>query len=64
MASIELSTEEMSLVAKVLESRLSRLVTEINHSDSRNFREDLKQQALSIEDILLRLHKDPARKLA
>jgi hypothetical protein len=64
MASIELSTEEMSLVAKVLESRLSRLVTEINHSDSRNFREDLKQQATSIEDILHRMHVDTTHTLA
>ena len=64
MVSIELSTEEIGLVARVLESRLSRLVTEINHSDSRSFREDLKEQASSIEHILQRLHVDPARKQA
>jgi hypothetical protein len=64
MASIELSTEEVSLVANALESRLSRLVTEINHADTRDFRDHLKQQATRIEHILARLPREAARKLA
>jgi hypothetical protein len=57
MASIELSPDEAGLVARTLEARLSRLITEINHTDRRAFRDELKQQATQIEHILLRLPK-------
>jgi hypothetical protein len=60
MASIELSTEDAGLVAKVLEWRLSRLMSEIHHTDTRDFREDLKRQATRIEQILRRLEADQA----
>ena len=55
MATIELSAQELSLVANALESRLSRLVSEINHTDTRGFRDDLKQQAMRIEQLIERL---------
>ena len=64
MASIELSTEEVTLVANALESRLSRLVSEINHADTRDFRDQLKQQATTIEHILARLPKSESRKVS
>jgi hypothetical protein len=39
----------------ILQSRLSGLVTEIDHTDTRDFREQLKKQASTVEKLLARL---------
>lgn len=64
MASIELSRQEMSVLAEVLASHLEGLNSEIHHTDVRAFREDLKAEATCIKRILMRLEERKAQELA
>ena len=63
MASIELSGHEMSVLADVLESHLSGLTSEIQHTDARAFRDGLKAEATCIKRILERLEERKAQVL-
>lgn len=55
MVSIELNDAELELLNRTLKWRLSMLLTEIHHTDTRDFREELKRQATHIELMLERL---------
>ena len=55
MATIELSPKDVSLLEIILEGRLSTMRIEINHTDTREFRDELKRQAERVEAILSRL---------
>jgi hypothetical protein len=55
MIAIELAPTEVGVLRTVLESRLSGLVFEIDHTDLRAFREELRRQADIVERLLHRL---------
>ena len=52
MATIELSGQETNLLQMILQSRLSMLLVELNHTDTREFREELKRQMAQVEGLL------------
>jgi len=49
---IELGEEEVEVLARALESYLSELSTEIGHTDSRDFRDSLKERREVLQRIL------------
>jgi hypothetical protein len=55
MVSIDLSHDDIQLIDRTLKWRLSMLLTEIHHTDTREFRDELKRQATQIERLLERL---------
>ncbi len=55
MIAIELNPGEVGILRTVLESRLTGLCFEIDHTDVRAFREDLRRQADIVERLLHRL---------
>jgi hypothetical protein len=55
MVSIDLSPDDVQLIDRTLKWRLSMLLTEIHHTDTRDFRDELKRQATQIERLLERL---------
>ena len=55
MTTIELSSQELESLRKVLVSSLSQLYDEIAHTDHREFRAGLKQERLRITAILDRV---------
>jgi ubiquitin C-terminal hydrolase len=55
MAQFELSAAEAKLLSELLNSSLTELHTEINHTDSRELREELKEREEKIREILERI---------
>ena len=55
MLTLELSAHDVALLRNVLRSRLATLTFEIDHTDSRVFREELRKQAESVERLIGRL---------
>jgi hypothetical protein len=55
MAQFELSAAEAQLLGELLNSSLSDLHTEINHTDSRELRDELKDREEKIRGILERI---------
>jgi hypothetical protein len=55
MAQLELSAAEAKLLNDLLNSSLAELHTEINHTDSRELREELKEREEKIREILERI---------
>jgi len=55
MMQLELNDQEQEMLTEVLRSFLSEMRTEISHTDSRAYRERLKDQDLLIRQILSRV---------
>lgn len=52
---VELSTEELSLVLELIDSRLSELHPEIRRCRDRRFRDSLKEQWMVLRELQQRL---------
>lgn len=52
---LELTTDEASLLAEVLDSVLSELSDDIAHTDTRDYRDGLKQRRATLREIRTRL---------
>ena len=52
MTTIELSPQELNLLQMILQSRLSMMLVELTHTDTREFREELKRQIAQIEALV------------
>ncbi len=62
MVRIELAEEEATVLREYLEGELHDLSHEIHHTDSRKFKEQLKQKQVVLERVLGQLSKtNPAR---
>jgi hypothetical protein len=55
MATLELDDAEMALLRMLVDWRLSGLTVEISHTDSRDYREMLRQQREALEGLAQRL---------
>ncbi|OHC70417.1 MAG: hypothetical protein A3H93_13620 [Rhodocyclales bacterium RIFCSPLOWO2_02_FULL_63_24] len=55
MMQLELNDQEQEMLTEVLRSFLSEMRTEISHTDSKAYRERLKDQDLLIRQILSRV---------
>jgi hypothetical protein len=64
MIAIELSHTEVSTLRTVLEARLKSLIVEIDRSDVRVFRDELRRQAHVVEHLLTRLPPDLSARAA
>ena len=64
MIAIELSHIEVATLRTVLEARLRSLIVEIDRSDVRAFRDELKRQAHVVEHLLTRLPPDLSARAA
>ena len=64
MIAIELSYAEVSTLRTVLEARLKSLIVEIDRSDVRVFRDELRRQAHVVEHLLTRLPPDLSARAA
>jgi hypothetical protein len=64
MIAIELSQTEVSTLRTVLEARLKSLIVEIDRSDVRVFRDELRRQAHVVEHLLTRLPPDLSARAA
>ncbi len=51
MIHVDLTSDQVKLLQQVLESSLRELRDEIRHTDSRNFRELLKTQESSLQEL-------------
>ena len=51
---LNLSSEELVILAQVLESARDTLLVEIRHTDHRSYREELRQRLTVIERLLER----------
>jgi len=54
MTQLRLSGEEIELVLDLLEQQHSRLLVEIRHTDTANFRLRLKERLASVESLIQR----------
>ena len=61
MITLELDRKAVATLRMILESRLSGLISEIDHTDSRAFRELLREQATVVEQLLARLQAESPR---
>jgi hypothetical protein len=52
MYTVELNSEQIQVLKDVLECSLSELHTEIHHTDSRCFREQLRERESLMQDLL------------
>ena len=52
---LELTSEEMRLLASALDSHLHRLLEELTHADDRAFKAELKEQLTAYEAIRRKL---------
>jgi hypothetical protein len=64
MIAIELSQTEVTTLRTLLEARLNSLIVEIDRSDVRAFRDELKRQAQIVEHLLTRLPPDLSARVA
>ena len=55
MSQLEFDDQEREMVTRVLKSFLSELRTEVTHTDTSSFRDELKAQEALIERILAKL---------
>ena len=55
MAQLELSAMEATVIGDILRSALSELHTEINHTDSRELRMELKERETVVKGVLERV---------
>jgi hypothetical protein len=60
MAQITLTQEEAAALRRVLSSYVSDLLTEIAHTDSWQFRQNLKREALLLKKLLEQLDAELA----
>lgn len=54
---LELTGQEVDIVAELLESERARLMVEIRHTDHRAYRDELRQRLDSVEELLARCRK-------
>ena len=54
--SLSFSSEELAVLAELVESARARLLNEIRHTDHRAFRDDLRQRLAVVEALAERLH--------
>jgi hypothetical protein len=59
METLSLEPKEIRTLRMVLQSRLSGLISEIDHTDSRAFRELLRDQATILENLIARMPPRP-----
>jgi hypothetical protein len=57
LETFQLSTEELNLLAEVLQSEKTKLTVEIRHTDKRLFRQELKHRLDQVETLLTRLQR-------
>lgn len=55
MATIDLDEQELDLVTKTLEYDQGRLILEITHTDTREYKDYLKEKAAVLERVLRKL---------
>jgi hypothetical protein len=60
MLQVLLSTEEALLLREILESYLGALRGEVHHTDSFEYREELKQKEATLKKLLQQLQLDRA----
>jgi hypothetical protein len=61
MIAIELSPEEVRILRTTLEARLNGMIFEIDHTDARAYRDELRRQSEIVEKLLTRLPPTAAR---
>lgn len=54
---LSLSDEELKTLIHILEKHLSDLSIEISHTDTRDFREELKHQKVYVEKVIEQLKR-------
>lgn len=54
MVQISMSEAELRLIAEMLESKKAQLLVETRHTDSRVFREELRQRLTIVESLIER----------
>jgi hypothetical protein len=52
---LELNKDEMSLIARLLESRQKELLSEVRHTDHRSYREKLMDELEMVDRLLVRI---------
>ena len=57
MAQITVSVEDASMLREILDAKLTDLHHEISHTDSREFRQVLKQRVGMLERVIAQLPK-------
>lgn len=55
MAQITISLEDASMLREILDAKLTDLHREISHTDSRDFRQVLKQRVVMLERVIAQL---------
>ncbi len=53
---LNLSSEELAVLAELLETARARLLIEIRHTDRRAFRDELRQRLTVVEALAERCH--------
>ena len=56
---LNLSGEEMAILAELLESERAKLLVEIRHTDHRLFRDELRHRLTLVESLVLRCGRSP-----
>jgi hypothetical protein len=51
---LNLNSEELAVLAELLESELDKLLIEIRHTDHRSFRDELRHRLTLVEELLER----------
>jgi hypothetical protein len=64
MCQFVLSSEEVSLMQELLDSGLRELRDEIRHTDSRNYREMLKEREAMLQKLTVHVSEQAQLKLA
>ncbi|MBZ5685481.1 MAG: ubiquinol-cytochrome-c reductase complex assembly factor 3 [Acidobacteriia bacterium] len=58
-----LNTEEQEFLQDILEQRHRELLKEISHTDSREFKQDLRKKEMLLDSILSRLRRTAIQEL-
>lgn len=64
MTQLEISTEEMALLRRILDSYVTDLRSEIHHTDNRDFRQTLKHEDEVLRCLIQRMDGQQARSAA
>jgi hypothetical protein len=51
---LNLNSEELAILAELLESERARLLVEIRHTDHRSFRDELRSRLALVEELVER----------
>ncbi|HUI55462.1 MAG TPA: hypothetical protein VLY04_10845 [Bryobacteraceae bacterium] len=53
---LNLTNEELAILAELLESERTKLLIEIRHTDRRSFRDELRHRLMVVEGLVERYH--------